>query len=212
MLVWRLRRELHGANDEERLQRTERRAERLVRLSFLMLAAYVTYEAAETLLRQEAPDPSPVGIALTALSIAVMLWLARAKRQTDEALGSRALIAGSMHTLRMLVSLRRRSVRSRPKPAVRFVVGRSGDGARYRGPAAARGHRSRAWRRRGLARTSNELIPARCASSRSRARLGAARAGKMVVLVPRGPEQGAGVFRVLGFAAARIGDVRRAAQ
>ncbi len=98
VLIWRLRGELHREDDEERLERIERRAERIVGISFLLLAAYVTYEAAESLLRQEAPDASIIGILLTGLSIAVMLWLARAKRQTGEALESRALIADSMQT------------------------------------------------------------------------------------------------------------------
>lgn len=46
------------------------------------------------------PDhpPAQLGIALTAISIGVMLWLARAKRDTGEALGSRALIADSHQT------------------------------------------------------------------------------------------------------------------
>lgn len=35
---------------------------------------------------------------LTAVSIAVMLWLAQAKRETGEALGSRALIADGHQT------------------------------------------------------------------------------------------------------------------
>ncbi|MFP5356790.1 MAG: cation transporter, partial [Gemmatimonadota bacterium] len=46
----------------------------------------------------QAPDASPIGIGLTALSIAVMLWLARAKRRTGEALGSRALLADAQQT------------------------------------------------------------------------------------------------------------------
>ena len=62
------------------------------------IAAYVGFEAARSLLGQEAPDASPVGIVLTAVSIAVMLWLARAKRLTGEALGSRALVADAKQT------------------------------------------------------------------------------------------------------------------
>ena len=63
-----------------------------------MLAAFVTFEAVRSLLQREHPDASPVGIVLTAVSIAVMLWLARAKRLTGEALDSRALIADSRQT------------------------------------------------------------------------------------------------------------------
>lgn len=67
-------------------------------MSFLLLAAYVAFEATRTLIAQDRPDASPVGIALTGVSLAVMLWLARAKRDTGEALGSRALIADSHQT------------------------------------------------------------------------------------------------------------------
>ena len=81
VLIWRLSAEVRGRLDEEAVERVERRAEWLVGVSFLLLAAYVAFEAVRSLLGQEAPDASPVGIALTAVSIAVMLWLARAKRK-----------------------------------------------------------------------------------------------------------------------------------
>ena len=98
VLIWRLRAEATGGADEERIEHIERRAARLVAVSFVVLAVYVGYEAIRTLIGQERPEASPVGIALTALSLAVMLWLARAKRETGEALGSRALIADSHQT------------------------------------------------------------------------------------------------------------------
>jgi cation diffusion facilitator family transporter len=99
VLIWRLRAEATGGADEERTERVERRAERLVGVSFLVLGVYVAYEAVQTLLAQERPAASPVGIALTLLSLVVMLWLARAKLRTGEALASRALIADSKQTL-----------------------------------------------------------------------------------------------------------------
>jgi divalent metal cation (Fe/Co/Zn/Cd) transporter len=98
VLLWRLRAEVSGRADEERVEQVERRAERLVGVSFLVLGAYVAFEAVQTLLLGEKPAASPVGIGLTLLSLVVMLWLARAKRQTGEALGSRALIADSQQT------------------------------------------------------------------------------------------------------------------
>lgn len=98
VLIWRLRTEARGDLDEEAVERVERRAELLVGVSFLVLAAYVAFESIRTLLAQEAPDASPVGIVLTTVSIAVMLWLARAKMETGVALGSRALIADSKQT------------------------------------------------------------------------------------------------------------------
>ena len=98
VLIWRLRTEARGDLDEEAVERVERRAELLVGVSFLVLAAYVAFESIRTLLAQEAPGASPVGIVLTTVSIAVMLWLARAKMETGVALGSRALIADSKQT------------------------------------------------------------------------------------------------------------------
>jgi len=97
-LIWRLRSEINGNDDDEAIERIEHRAERFVGIAFLLLAAYVAFEAVRALVTQEPPEASPVGIVLTAVSIVVMLWLARAKRQTGEALGSRALIADSKQT------------------------------------------------------------------------------------------------------------------
>lgn len=98
VLIWRLAGERSGQHDEEGVERIERRAERLVGASFLVLAAYVAFEAIRALVSAEAPDASPIGIGLTAVSIVVMLWLARAKRLTGEALGSRALVADAQQT------------------------------------------------------------------------------------------------------------------
>ena len=97
VLVWRLRVERDGAA-VERVEQVEHRAERLVGVAFLVLAAYVTFEALSSLIGGEEPDASVVGIVLTSVSIPVMLWLAAAKRRTGEALGSRALIADSKQT------------------------------------------------------------------------------------------------------------------
>lgn len=98
VIIWRLRAETGGNHDDDALERIEERAERLVGAAFLLLAAYVAFEAVRTLINQEPPDASPVGIALTSVSIVVMLWLARAKRRVGEALGSRAMIADAQQT------------------------------------------------------------------------------------------------------------------
>ncbi|HEV8403369.1 MAG TPA: cation transporter [Candidatus Limnocylindrales bacterium] len=98
VLIWRLSAEARGTLDEEDVERIEHRAERLVGVAFLVLAAYVAVEAIDTLIGQEVPRASPVGIAVTAVSIVVMLWLARQKRLTGLALGSRALVADAQQT------------------------------------------------------------------------------------------------------------------
>ncbi len=76
----------------------ERRASRLVGVSFLLLAAYVLYESAQALWRSEAPEASLVGIVLAAISLVVMPLLARAKRKVASAIQSRALVADSRQT------------------------------------------------------------------------------------------------------------------
>lgn len=98
VLIWRLAVEARGGANEDRIEQVEQRASKLVAVSFLLLGGYVAFESIRSLVAQERPDPSPVGIVLTGVSIVVMLWLARAKLQTGEALGSRALIADSHQT------------------------------------------------------------------------------------------------------------------
>lgn len=98
VIIWRLMAETRGQHDDMAIESIEQRAERFVGIAFMVLAAYVAFEAVRTLINQEAPDASPVGIALTAVSIVVMLWLARAKRRVGEALGSRAMIADAQQT------------------------------------------------------------------------------------------------------------------
>ncbi len=98
VLLWRLSAEARGTFDEDAVERVERRAERLVGVAFLLLAAYVAVDAALALARGERPEASPVGIALTAVSIVVMLWLAGQKRRAGEGLRSRALVADSKQT------------------------------------------------------------------------------------------------------------------
>ena len=97
VIVWRLTQQStsHHANEQ-----AEQRAVRLIALSFFAMAAYVTYEAATTLLALgESPEHSPLGIALVALSLIVMPVLAWAKRRVARALGSVALQADSAQTM-----------------------------------------------------------------------------------------------------------------
>lgn len=92
-LLWRLH-----LDAPERRERAERVALKLVGASFLLLAAYVAYDSVKSLIRREAPEASYVGIAVAALSLAVMPLLARAKRRVAAAISSRALQADSRQT------------------------------------------------------------------------------------------------------------------
>lgn len=97
ILVWRLRAEA-GARDRAEIDRLDRIAHRLVGASLFLLAAWVALDASLTLWNRERPEASPVGIALTAVSIVLMMALARAKRRAAAALESRALAADSFQT------------------------------------------------------------------------------------------------------------------
>ena len=97
VLLWRLAAERRGM-DGEAIERLDRRAHRLVGASLFLLAAYIAVDAGHALWARERPGPTLVGIALTSISIATMLWLARAKRRAAAALGSRALEADAFQT------------------------------------------------------------------------------------------------------------------
>lgn len=86
---WRLRADV----EPKRREWVERVSRRIIGVSFLALAAYVTYDGARTLLTGERPDASRVGLVILVLSVIVMPLLARAKRRVARALGSRALEA-----------------------------------------------------------------------------------------------------------------------
>lgn len=90
-LLWRLR-------DGEKGEAREKMALRLVGVSFLLLAAYVAFDAGKSLILREPPETSYTGIALAALSVVVMPLLARAKRRVASQLNSRALQADSRQT------------------------------------------------------------------------------------------------------------------
>lgn len=77
----------------------ERRALRLIALSFFALAAWVSFESVRSWLGGAEAEPSPVGIALAAVSLLVMPVLAMAKRRTGRELGSSTVVAESTQTL-----------------------------------------------------------------------------------------------------------------
>ena len=97
ILIWRFRAERH-TQDREALEVLDRRARKLVGLSLFLLAAYVALDASLALYQLDKPEPTFIGIALTSISLVVMVWLARAKRRTAAALQSRALAADSFQT------------------------------------------------------------------------------------------------------------------
>lgn len=97
VLIWRLRAETRAV-DHEAIEAIEHRARKLVALSLFALAAWVAFDAGKALWVRERPSVSVPGIALTAVSLVVMRWLARAKQRAARALGSRAMETDAFQT------------------------------------------------------------------------------------------------------------------
>lgn len=99
VMIWRLLAERNAAeDDEERVERVERRAQKLVAGSLVLLAAYIAWGSITSLLAGERPQSSAVGIGLAVASLLAMWLLAREKRRVGIALGSRAMTADAFQT------------------------------------------------------------------------------------------------------------------
>lgn len=94
ILAWRLAKEGQSGCMAD----FDRRATRLVAVSFALLATYVGVESVRGLVGQSAPDASLVGIVIAALSLVVMPVLARAKRNLAPVLGSQAAVSEANQT------------------------------------------------------------------------------------------------------------------
>jgi cation diffusion facilitator family transporter len=92
--LWRLGRDA----DPAARAHAERVARRVIGASFLALAVYIGYDAGRGLWLHEKPHASPVGMALSAISLVVMPLLAAAKRRVGRALSSRAVEAEAKQT------------------------------------------------------------------------------------------------------------------
>src|SRR5256885_14479704 len=79
--------------------RAERISQRLIGVSYFLLAAYVAYDSSQMLLSGERPDPSPLGIAIAVLSLLVMPPLRRAKGRVGDRLGSSAVKREGMENM-----------------------------------------------------------------------------------------------------------------
>jgi divalent metal cation (Fe/Co/Zn/Cd) transporter len=77
----------------------ERRAQQLIAVSFVALAAYIGVEAVRDLAAGHHPDTSWAGIGLAVVTLATMPPLAIAKRRVGERLGSSATASESRQTM-----------------------------------------------------------------------------------------------------------------
>jgi divalent metal cation (Fe/Co/Zn/Cd) transporter len=85
-----------SAPDPERRERT---ALRVIAVSFLALASYVTVDAVLALVGLRSPEHSTVGIVLAAASLVIMPLLSLAERRTGKELGSSSAVSDSKQTL-----------------------------------------------------------------------------------------------------------------
>jgi divalent metal cation (Fe/Co/Zn/Cd) transporter len=84
VLLWRFAASRSASED------AERRAQKLIAISFYLLAAYVGIESVRSLFTGDRPDPSWIGIGLSIVTLITMPPLAMAKARIGEKLGSSA--------------------------------------------------------------------------------------------------------------------------
>jgi divalent metal cation (Fe/Co/Zn/Cd) transporter len=80
-------------------ERWEKGTLRVIAVAFFALAAYVTVNSLMALLGQGEVAHSPLGIAITALSVIIMPFLSFAERRAGRELGSATAVADSKQTL-----------------------------------------------------------------------------------------------------------------
>jgi divalent metal cation (Fe/Co/Zn/Cd) transporter len=93
-LLWRMK----SDRKAEQREHAERISLRIVGFCFLALAAYVTVDSTQSLIRRHGPERTVLGIAVGVASLIVMPLLARAKRWVAAAINSRAMLADSQQT------------------------------------------------------------------------------------------------------------------
>jgi divalent metal cation (Fe/Co/Zn/Cd) transporter len=97
ILIWRLQK--HNIYSESEEIESEKKAIKLVAVTFFLLAAYVLYESAKKLIFTEIPETSLPGIIIAIFSIIIMPVLSFKKRNLGIKINSKALVADSKETL-----------------------------------------------------------------------------------------------------------------
>jgi len=98
VMLWRLSVEARGASPDA-IERAEARVRKFVGATFFGLVAYVGVKSVLTLIRQEAPSESWVGIGLAIASLIIMPVIALYKMKAADRIGSRALRSEARETL-----------------------------------------------------------------------------------------------------------------
>ena len=97
VILWRIAAERHAKN-AVRIEQVEELARRGVALSLWLLALYVAVGATFSLASGDRPSSSAVGVTLLVVSLAMMKWLASAKRAVATTLHSHAMEADAAQT------------------------------------------------------------------------------------------------------------------
>jgi divalent metal cation (Fe/Co/Zn/Cd) transporter len=98
MLLWRLRVESRG-DDIERVERAEKRAERVVAVTLALLCVYVLGSAVYGLIAHTTPENSPPGMAVSAAAVLAMPYLAVVKRRIAGRIHSEALAGDAVESI-----------------------------------------------------------------------------------------------------------------
>ncbi|HNZ86996.1 MAG TPA: cation transporter [Methanofastidiosum sp.] len=97
ILIWRLKK--HGFVEEGKEFDVEKKATKLVGITFFILGAYVLFESIRKLIVVEESFPSIPGILISLASLLIMPLLYYQKNIIGKEMGSKALIADSKETL-----------------------------------------------------------------------------------------------------------------
>ncbi|HRZ19458.1 MAG TPA: cation transporter [Methanofastidiosum sp.] len=97
ILIWRLKK--HGFVEEGKELDVEKKATKLVGITFFILGAYVLFESIRKLIVVEESFPSIPGILISLASLLIMPLLYYQKNIIGKEMGSKALIADSKETL-----------------------------------------------------------------------------------------------------------------
>ena len=98
VLLWRLRAEAGGA-DEERVEQVERRAGRAAAVLLSLLCAYVIITVTVGFVTRTRPEASWIGLAVSGAAVVIMPLLAMAKRRIAARINSSALRADAAQAI-----------------------------------------------------------------------------------------------------------------
>jgi divalent metal cation (Fe/Co/Zn/Cd) transporter len=97
IMIWRFGK--HGKLSKEDEEKIEKRATKLVAITFFILSAYILFESIKKLYLHEKPESSLFGIIIAIVSLIIMPILFYTKYKTGKALNSKSLVADSKETL-----------------------------------------------------------------------------------------------------------------